>query len=363
MGLPAQLDDLLGSRLDGVARVQVVHLRRRRFRWLSLIELAIGLVFAILLLACLLVVFVLMAVLGEADFDAEDMGSVFPTPRFFTYWHELQVRFLDKAGTVLSEHTLQPRDAGEGDGVVGSVLNAADRVGLVVVECLGDSPRETLEVWYGGQPLLAHPERREEETCSEELGRRGWEIEVGEGRVRLQRRSKPAGKVGALLGWLGHLLGLPLLFWRGAHRARLGRHWKDLSGVEPALHTLVVDRGGVRVDSTRAGETLFEHQVDARDLLGIAHSATLGFDRDVTRHKPTLRLIERSHGTEVPRSLVPGSSGKLVRDHLIVSAQRLWEGIPGTSQRPTRCPYCGGTYVFEAGVTCPTCGAPPDRLG
>ena len=243
--------------------------------------------------------------------------------------------------------------------MLGSVLNAAAREGLVVVESLGDSPRETLEVWYGGQPLLAHPERRDEETCAAELGKRGWTVELEEEHVELRRAAKPAGKVGAFFSTCGTLVLLPLLFWHAAYRDRLRRHWRDLTGVAPRQHRIRIDRQAIELETTRAGESLYDHRVDARDLVGIACSPTLDYDREVTRRRAHIRLHERAHAVEIPRWI---GSGKVLRDQLIVSAQRLWTGLPGTNQRPTRCPYCGNTYVFAPGVTCDSCGAPPDRL-
>jgi len=357
MTAPARLEDLLDSRLDGVARIQVVHLRRSRFRWLSLVELALWLVFAVVLLCCLLVAAV-VALLAEGDALDGDALFDLPKPRFRYYWHEIAFRFLGPDGEPIAEHRLAPRDAAEGEAVVGSVLAAADRECLAVVEAVGAAPRETLEVWYGGQPLMAHPERRDGDAAARALeGRWRWTVEAADDRVVLERVDPAAGRVGAFFSLLLGLALLPVLFWRAAHRRKVATAWADLKGVAPPRRRVALDRRGFTYARSRAGEVLDEVRADARDVLGIAYSATLDYDREVTRRRARLRLVTRAGAVALPGAI----SSKALRDYLIVSAQRLWEGLPETA-RPTRCPYCGGTYVFAPGVTCPSCGAPPDRL-
>lgn len=54
-------------------------------------------------------------------------------------------------------------------------------------------------------------------------------------------------------------------------------------------------------------------------------------------------------------------TGRALRDLLVAEAAERWEGVPGTTLRPTRCPFCGNLYPFAPGSNCPSCGAPPTR--
>lgn len=363
MTAPARLRDVLAHLPPGTTRLVLRHERRARFRWLSLLELTLKLGFVVVLCACLLIVALAAAVLSEGD---ADLGGLDPVSilrvRFYHRWHELVLVALAADGSVLAEAAHAPADEREGRAAAASVLAAADRDGLVVVETLGGAVAETLEAWYGGQPLLAHPEVRDAARSADALRRAGYEVRAGDDRVQVV---KPEGRRSAL--WAFFRLGvelvlMPLLFWQAAYRHGVRETWRDLSGVAPGRWVLSVGRDGrLATHRERAGEVEPGVDLDGRDLLGIAWSATLAYDPDVTRREPSLRLVGRDQ-THVLREGLPAAEGRALRDFTLATALESWAGIPSTTTRPTRCPYCGNLYVFSPGTGCPSCGAHPDRM-
>ncbi len=105
--------------------------------------------------------------------------------------------------------------------------------------------------------------------------------------------------------------------------------------------------------------------MDGADLLGIAWSATLGYDRDVRRRMPHVRLITRQRMIELPAGDSP-DVGRALRDLLIAATLQLRSvhpelGLQGPGARPAHCPFCGTLYVFEPGARCSSCGAPATK--
>ncbi len=319
----AALDALLTRPLEGAARLVLSHRRRRSFRWLSLLELPVKLVFLIFLLFGLMVASIILWVSGEGDRnDGADEGSALPglSVRFFDYWHELALLALDQDGATLEEISVAPPSAAEANGIVASVLAAADRQGLVVVETLGVKMSETLEVWYGGQPLMSHPTLRDAETAAALLRESGFQLRDASDFVELithaPRRSRPV----ALLLLSLALAASPALAWFRSFRRALGNLWMDLRGVDPQRRILQLNREGrLRLRDKRGSREEQLLLLDGRELIGIGFSATLGYDRDVTRRPAALRLVTQNETHTLPYDLKP-QVGRALRDWLLVKA-------------------------------------------
>lgn len=57
-------------------------------------------------------------------------------------------------GTALARAGAKPRTTGQANGVIASILDAAHRHGLMVIQTVEG---EVIERWYGGRPLLCAP--------------------------------------------------------------------------------------------------------------------------------------------------------------------------------------------------------------
>jgi hypothetical protein len=102
--------------------------------------------------------------------------------------------------------------------------------------------------------------------------------------------------------------------------------------------------------------------VRGSELLGVAWCASLGFDEDVTRRKPHLRLMCLDSLVEMSYPKQP-HIGRAVRDLLLIGSAELRAkkpalGLMGRGEHPAHCPYCVTLYVFGPGAQCPSCGAP-----
>jgi len=109
---------------------------------------------------------------GEGDGPREE-ASVFD---LLGHWHEVHIERVGASGRRLDIVREAPLDEAEGNGLVASVLAAARRAFLVVVEAV---ERESTADWYGGQPLLAGPGATNAERAERVVARSGgvvrWE--------------------------------------------------------------------------------------------------------------------------------------------------------------------------------------------
>ena len=346
------LAQLFSSDLTQVARVELRHVRRRRFRWWFLLELAVALTF----LACLVPVVMLIAALteGEALLMFASLEGV--TGRVFYRRHELRVRLISGDGTA-EQVVLHPVDPEEGAAMVGAVLAAADREGLVVLQSLGPRGGEVLERWYGGQPLLQPPEAVDLGRARRVVAASGLEVEEVDEAFVLRSHEERLSRGRA---FLLRVVSAPFLIWAARGRAYLTELGHDAAG-RPASHEVVLAAGDLSVWRRRGpAHATCLGRVDRADLLGIAWSARLGFDDDVRREPPALRLVTARCEIDVPLS-VDEVSGEAVRDLLVAAAQARWAEAAHAG-RLAHCPHCATRYAFAEGARCPSCGAPPTQL-
>lgn len=350
MVVPEVLTEILGGSFEGAHRIALRHVRRSRFRWLVLVELVL---FCAAFLCLLPVAVVAAVVLGVDELPIPELKG-----RFFYHWHEVEVEVLGADGARLHRVAFTPGGSEEGQAAVAAVLAAADANGLVVIETIRAGAVTPVEVWFGGQPLLAHPEARHEERAAGLLALGGLEVEDGGDVVTVTRGEAPTGR---LVAWVRLLLLWPFAVWTARGRADLAEAWLDARGVGPGREVVEVRADGLAARRLRDDRPTWEQVVDGGDLLGLTYSATLGYDRDVGVRPPSLRLVGRNHTAALPLR-VAGQSGEALRDFLVgttlrLRAQRPELGLATAEARPTRCPYCGTMHVIAVGQRCPSCGA------
>ncbi len=343
--------------MTGVARIALEHWRCQRFRWLAIVEYSLG--FACLL--CALPLIILMVVFSDTDIEIPNVRT-----RFYQRWHQIRVLLFDAAGKVVGGADFVPPDAASGYRTVATILQAAVREQVVVVESLAEgASREVAEIWYGGRPLLAHPEEVNEERAASVLRQHGIEVTSAAGLVSVIEESRPASAAQRVFGTLLFVVCVPLLLliaYSEEGRRKLRHAWADVQGKGPRPRTVVE----VRAESLHAyqarGEERWDEQViDGADLLGITFSPALGYDADVTRHAASLRLIGRQRSATLPLKRATLAE-RALRDLIVAATLRLRRdrpelGLGGDEQTPTRCPFCAALYVMAPSSRCPSCGA------
>ena len=353
------VSDLLGQHAEGATRIVLLHERQQKFRPMVLFEMMALFMFVVLCFPLIVIGLIWGNVategaLGEA-LGARDKR----TSRFYTYWHEIRIRVFGKTNVPLFETLAKPADKEEGDALVASVLSVAERHGLVVLEALSQ-PSEVAEVWFGGQPLLAHPEERHEDSASGLLERQGFQVKEGNDFIELRWERPPRELPGAV----AMLLFSPLTLLGRPREAIIDMRdaWADLTKGPRKLTRVTVRAGSLEIEVSRAGAVYQRLVIDGRDLVGITFSPALGYDRAVSRLKATLRFIGRTRSGTLPLELDMPEYGRALRDFLVGATLRLRAlhpelGLATHASRPAKCPYCGTLHVMGPGTKCPSCGA------
>jgi hypothetical protein len=353
VGPPVAFADLLGTPLRGATRIVLRHERRSEFRWMGVLETVLIVFFFFCVLPILLVLMLLSGGNNDFELDADRNQD-----RFTRWWHEIVLTLYGADGRPIAELKHVPRTRAEGESIVASVLAAASREGVVVVETLGS--REVAEVWYGGRALLTHPDHLDVAGAIETLKRSAIDVEDRDGVITLRRKAPVRSP---LVGWAiitALVVLFPLLLFKGPKTAFRIARW-DTQGVPPGEHTMVLRPDRIEYRVTRRGITLDEQVVDLRHLLAVSYSPTYGYGGRCERFPPHLRLVGRHATTELPFTL-PEADGAAMRDVLVggllhVRTQNPTTELPGLHIGATRCPFCGTLYELGPGVRCPSCGA------
>lgn len=343
--------------MTGVARIGLEHWRCQRFRWLAILEYSL----AFLCLLCALPLIVLAMVFSESDVEIPSIRT-----RFYQRWHQLRVLLYDPRGQTLAYLDFVPGDAETGYRAVASILHAAMREQVVVIESIVQGgAREVAEIWYGGRPLLAHPEELNEERSAAVLRQHGVEIVNEPDALVVVEESSPATGAQRVLGTILFVLCLPLLLvlaFSPDGRRRLRHAWADVRGKGPPPRAVVEIRAeSLRTYHARGGERWDEQIVDGADLLGITFSPSLGYDENVTRQTASLRLIGLQRSSTLPLKRA-NQAERALRDLLLSATLRLRRarpelGLAAPGPAPTRCPFCAALYLMDPGTRCPSCGA------
>jgi hypothetical protein len=353
------MTSILGRPIEGICRILLRHERRRRFRWMGVVEIILGLILCICLIPILLI-----AALSGSDMDIE-LPSF--SGRLWHRWHELVLVMLDASGETLATARQAPESQEEGERITAAVLAAADRQGVMVLETIGESVAEIVEVWYGGQPLLSHPERRDVAVLSHRLRGAGLDVTEEPARMVLSQPLPTMGRVASAVVLVVLYLPLTLLlFWSPRWRVALQEMVMNARGESPGRREVVVTAEAITGRSVRGERVWGETRVDGYELLGLTFSPTLSYSGEIRRSPATLRCIGQHHTITMPMSVDP-AQGSVLRDWLVATSLQLRAekpelGLAGDGPRPTRCPYCATLYIFKPGVPCPSCGGWPEQL-
>lgn len=344
------LASILRHPLQGIVRVELEHVRARRFRVLFLVEVAL----AILLSLIVIPVIILLAIFGDAD--------ELPTPSFeslgrrmWVTWRETRVSLIDVHGqTARTAVTTVDTEAG-GDRLLGQVLAHANRGRVAVVERVDGGVVSS--VWFGGQPLMLGPEAIDEARAWRVLQHEGVQLEDdGQGKCVISLRKDPPGRLGSLVGVV---LLLPFSVWTADGRERLASLWASARG-HATVACFEIDAHGVSYRKTRGADELDRARIDRADLLGVGHAVLLSPAPTVTIRGPYLRLQTADSAVvlDIERN---ADVGRALRDAIVGAAHRLWTGLSETGG-PAHCPYCATLYPYAPGQNCPNCGAAPSAL-
>ncbi len=347
--------DAVGSfaavQLVNASSVVLVHRRGRRFRPLCLIEIP-------LFGSCFLVLIPVVFILSEGNAEGE---LSLPTFRVFNYHHQVDVVGLDAQGAATAMGSFVAPDQSTLDRVFSTLLLWARAQGRVLFEELeavdGKGARELSSAWYGGAPLFEPPQQIEETRAVAELEFAGLRVNGDDASLKIEVPGQARSRVSAW--FVLSLFWLPLALFA---RATLRRRWLDARAIPPEAHHFEVRAEGVRVSQRRGELLLSEFVLAGTELLGFAFSDSLGFDRNVSRRGPALRIVGVS-ATRWLRLPKIDEYGAALRDVLISSTLRLRAlrpelGLPFGHHQPTHCPFCSTLFVLTPGAQCPGCGAP-----
>jgi hypothetical protein len=352
------LEEAIGRPMTGVARISLQHWRCSIFRPIAILEYAA--LFLCMICMIPLLLFALWFTNGEVDVPNIRLK------RFYKRWHQIRLVLLDAKGQTLSVVDHRPETEEQGHVNVASILSAAAREQVVVVESIIDREQsEVAEVWYGGRPLLAHPDEVNEERATILLEQHGVVVQREANRLSIIEEALPVPTERKILGWLLLPLVLPFvpLLWLSENGRRGLRHgWEDLRGRGVRTRAVVEVRAESISFHRERGNERWDHEiVDGADLIGITVSPLLGYDQDVTKRPASLRLIGKRHSRGLPLERARKAEHAL-RDLLVAATLRLREarpelGLLGAGPQPTRCPFCAARYMMEPGARCPSCGA------
>ncbi|MFO7565067.1 MAG: hypothetical protein R6X02_20645 [Enhygromyxa sp.] len=352
MSSHAQIQQLVASSWQQVSRVLLHQTRKRRLRLIALLELPFFVIYWIFAAIATLIINLLAS-------SADDMADLsLPAPRFWTYWQEIEVVLVAPDGNVVARAQARPRTTAEAFAVIATLLDAAHRQGVMVIQTVEG---QVIERWYGGQPLLAAPAALDR-AVAEATVRSAHLLPTSTAtNYAICRQSEPISKASNLL-----FLGLYLLFWpclifMADMRRSFRRTLVEFQTGCTEGTVLEITRDGMLHCRSEQGPRKTPHfSIAAPQLLAISFAPALLADRDVTRTAPRLRFVTTGETFEFPLHL-DGTQGAALRDLLVAAALYYWHDVVTIAQRASHCPYCGSTYVFTIGQPCPSCGGWPTQ--
>ena len=356
------LDDILNTPIPNVTRLVIQHIPKRTFRWLGLIEISV----LVLAFCCIVVpAFIAIFVLTRGSIGFGSMDLKFPElDRFHYIWHEVDIRALDAEGNEWVRHRQRFENADSAHLLIGSILHAASKQGIMVVETIGDTLSSQTIRWYGGRPLMMRPEvassdllwsRLQQARCTRHLGAETTEIRYAEAHT---------GRLTLALRILGMSLLFPILFLANNRRALRYAIAEYKTG---APHTWHFKCSATHIQLSRTcGELVqWAHSIEGHTLLGVAWAPSLSYGRRACLESPTLQFSSLNQRQCI---FVPEALGRTLAEYLAVEHVRRQAAHPdlgplNDAAPATRCPYCGAIYIFAPGEGCASCGGWPDKVG
>lgn len=379
------LKQLFGTSLENVASIKINHIRKSRFRPLSLLELPFYL-FGILISAIIVVVlffkFFDLSGLFDGDSSGGDSGSgygsgrdrsipKFRKNRFFKFRHVLHIQLLAADESVINELSYEPLSAKDGFDTVAAILEQADRAHLVVTENLLHKGERRLTTWFGGLPLLYYPEVSNLEPFVKIFEKEGYLITYSDGTYRIERNDPEAdaSTYNHVLNWIALIfysayMWIPYFFLRASHRRDWLKTFYAVRKCEPGKEVLEITADEYRYSYTCSGKNVYPPTTVHQKLLhSVQYAPSLGYDKWVSYRSHEMELRTTNGVVTLPNTLY-GKYGEQMEQVIRLMTLRIREqsfsyssGI--TIQHPVKCPYCGIVYVVEETKNCSGCGAFP----
>ncbi|MDG1832924.1 MAG: hypothetical protein P8J63_06845 [Verrucomicrobiota bacterium] len=119
-----------------------------------------------------------------------------------------------------------------------------------------------------------------------------------------------------------------------------------------------------RRNTSKLEEKVF-FDIHGRDLIGISYAAGLGYDKEVTYQRKSVKIYTSQGIITLPRMIEVNFEhvcNWLIATSLRLRSEKPELGLGFDPNRPTKCPYCASIYVFKPGQSCPSCGGWPERI-
>lgn len=378
------LKNLFGTSLENVTSIKINHIRKSRFRPLSILELPfylIGILISVIIVVVLFFKFFDLSSLFDGD-SSGDSGSGFgsgrdsSTPRFrknrfFKFRHVLQIQLLGADESVINEITYEPLSGKDGFDTVAAILEQADREHLIVTENLIHKGERRLTTWFGGLPLLYFPEVSNLEAFVQIFEREGYLITYSDDTYRIERNDekKDDSKWNTFGSWVEFIfhtayIWIPYFFLQPRHRRNWLKALYTVMKCEPGKEVLEITADEYRYSYTCGGKNIYPPVTVHQKLLqSVQFAPSLGYDKWVSYRPHEMELRTTNGVTLLPDTLY-GNYGEQMEQVIRLMTLRIREqsltysnGI--TIQHPVKCPYCGIVYVVEETKKCSGCGAYP----
>lgn len=354
------LNDLLQQPIDGATRLIVHHERIATFRWLGVLEMVL-IVGAFC--CCIVPVMIVLTILsGGGNWDSDT--ELFRWNRLFHHWHDLIFTAFDGNGQVIASRRVRLLTEQQGDPLLASIIQAADRQGVIVIETIGAKAAAATHLWYGGRPLLAEPGLPTGDRTAQRLESLDCVLSYSDEETTLRYQSPPTPTGMLVLKVAGLGLVFPLLLVKDL-REMFSVALAELQGKGPPVFHLRVRVDEVAARREQGDKLLGEQRIAGHRIVGFAWSRELTYGDQAEIVGPHLRvaLIDGIEQLHVPSDLGAVLRDFLTRETLDHRARRPELGLTHGDPPATRCPYCGALYIFEPGTGCPSCGGWPDKVG
>ena len=357
----------------------VRHVRKRQFRWMSLVELSIRATLAIIGMCALAIVVVITAIMtGGLTLVLAILIILMPLHttsdlthlKFFgvwllDYWQELYIEERDGDGLLISQEVLTPNSADERDQAIAQVLDRAAAQNKMVREVMGGFARGGAKLWYGAMPFFTAPQEEPTDRLIDRVRAEEVSVERTEEGVVLGFEGDDFGRFAGVLRFLlmPMVALLPMIGILGpphfpTWEFLIAEPWDMLLGRGPEIRTVTI-RGGssasVRVQETVGKRVKRDITVPGRDLMGVTDGPTLAFERGamVTDGHPCL-LTRR---TRVPLPLLgPYELQSSIAALVSTLIAEEMAGALSLTERPLSCPFCATSYRMQDHERCPSCG-------
>ena len=381
------IKELIGENITGATHMVLEHVRLKDFRKMAWIELPLFILLFILFLPCALILAIIFAcIANDGEAGAHGFGAMVSLAfgkgvRFYKFTHQLKLKVYGASDVVLAEAHHVPASKEAAENLIFDLFESLHQQQLVLVEMLDTEQKkskknikEHLVTWYGGRSLMALQKDFVEKDSREALLQKGWEINNISDGFSLSREVKADDGVTPIWQWLLiYAFFPPSLFLLAfeSHRKHIRECWfygheekKPDWEFSVKADRLKLIKKRPRRNTSKLEEKVF-FDIHGRDLIGISYTAGLGYDKEVTYQRKSVKIYTSQGIITLPRMIEVNFEhvcNWLIATSLRLRSERPELGLGFDPNRPTKCPYCASIYVFKPGQSCPSCGGWPERI-